>query len=128
MCDHLFVYGSLKRRFDLPAARFLREHSRFVGMAVVPGRLYDLGAYPGLVYDASERRRVRGEIVRLLDPERIWPYLDAYEGYDSAAPDEGEYRRALLPALTDDGAFVPCWMYLYRLNTRGLPMIHVQEY
>ncbi|MFO0850059.1 MAG: gamma-glutamylcyclotransferase family protein [Gemmataceae bacterium] len=57
----LFVYGTLKRGE--------RNHSRiaageFLGDAVTPPlyRVYDLGAYPGLVRDEADGLAVRGEL------------------------------------------------------------------
>ena len=48
---HLFIYGTL-----MPGLRLEAEMhgARFVGEAQVPGRLVDVGRYPGLLLDLSK--------------------------------------------------------------------------
>ena len=47
-CRHLFVYGTLRRGSGHPMSRFLAARARLLAGARVPGRLYDLGGFPGL--------------------------------------------------------------------------------
>lgn len=77
-----------------------------VGPGTVPGALYDLGEYPGLV-DTADGGRVPGLVVALPDAAAL-ARLDAYEGVD-----DGLYtRREMLVALVDGGA-CPAWVYVY---------------
>jgi gamma-glutamylcyclotransferase (GGCT)/AIG2-like uncharacterized protein YtfP len=73
----LFVYGTLKRG---QRNNRLLAGQEFVSVArTVPGyRLYDCGAYPGLVADAASGGVVQGELWRV--GEEALPDLDAYEG------------------------------------------------
>jgi gamma-glutamylcyclotransferase (GGCT)/AIG2-like uncharacterized protein YtfP len=66
MSSHLvFVYGSLRRGAGgAMAGRF--PSASFIGEATVSGRLYDLGAYPGLQLDESGAR-VIGEAYEVTD-------------------------------------------------------------
>ena len=60
-------------------ARRLRGAGRHLGVARAPGRLYDLGPYPGL---AAARRRgdwVVGDLYELAAPRALLRMLDRYE-------------------------------------------------
>ena len=75
---HVFVYGTLCRGEQRDINK-LKPDPRFVGEAFVPGTLYDLGTYPGIVLGGQGT--VRGEVYRisvelesLLDEiEEVWP-------------------------------------------------------
>jgi gamma-glutamylcyclotransferase (GGCT)/AIG2-like uncharacterized protein YtfP len=73
-----------------------------VGVGSVPGRLFDLGRYPGLV---AGRGRVRGEVYRLRDPELL-AAVDREEGYN--------FERRRTVATLADGRRVRAWIYRYR--------------
>lgn len=75
----LFVYGSLRR--DAAGNHHpLLAQARFVGHATVPGALYRVTWYPGLVPD--EDGTVHGELYELPLPlaDRMLQVLDDYEG------------------------------------------------
>lgn len=75
---HVFVYGTL-RRGDVRDITRLRPAPRFVGMASVPGVLYHLGFYPGMVLGGpgrvtGEAYAISPELERQLDEiEEVWP-------------------------------------------------------
>lgn len=79
---HVFVYGTL-RRGEQRDINLLRPAPCWVGLASVPGLLYDLGAYPGMRVGegADTRCHVHGEVYaispeleRQLDEiEEVWP-------------------------------------------------------
>ena len=105
-CVDVAVYGTLR----LPAVR------RRLGLAAVlvprgpcrlPGRLVDLGAYPGLVPGAGT---VVGELLEVTTAEAL-ATLDAYEGWDPAAPHESLFRREQIELV--DPAGRRAWAYLY---------------
>ena len=82
----LFVYGTLKRACS--------NHGQMAGQAfigparTVPGyTLYDLGGYPAIVEDASDRAGVVGEVWSI--DRAALERLDRFEGVH-----EGLYRRA----------------------------------
>jgi gamma-glutamylcyclotransferase (GGCT)/AIG2-like uncharacterized protein YtfP len=96
----LFAYGTLMRGYPLHAV--IARRTAFVGVASVPGRLLDLGRYPGLV---AGRGRVRGEIYRLRHPELL-AAVDREEGYN--------FERRRTVATLADGRRVRAWIYRYR--------------
>jgi gamma-glutamylcyclotransferase (GGCT)/AIG2-like uncharacterized protein YtfP len=93
---HLFVYGTLRRGCDNRYARLLAEQGRFVGVARIPGRLYDLGSYPGAVASDQPDQWIHGEVFSV--DNALLTALDEYEG--------AEFERAMVPA-------IGCWIYWY---------------
>ena len=75
---HVFVYGTLRAGEDNDINR-LKPRPRLVGQASVPGTLYHLGRYPGLVLTGNtpvlgEIYRISPELERVLDEiEEIYP-------------------------------------------------------
>lgn len=107
---HLFVYGTLKLGFDNYFARYLRQHSKFIEAGQLPGRLYDLGEYPGFVYQAEAKTFVRGEIFRLdRNVPQVLAALDEYEGVNMPNP---EYRKQTLKVQSASGS-IDCLVYVY---------------
>ncbi|MFO7954082.1 gamma-glutamylcyclotransferase [Thioalkalivibrio sp.] len=131
----LFVYGTLKRGFA--NHRALCRRAIKIRAASIAGAIFDLPVgYPAVqipgesilleagadpVRDAGRQRLVRkpeppgpareqvhGEWIRLPNPARTLPALDALEGV--RADGRGEYRRALVPAWTEEGPRA-LWVY-----------------
>lgn len=107
----LFTYGTLMNLFDSAIARFLQKNSIFRGAASVPGRLYDLGQYPGLWFDDQAETRVKGQVFELIAPELALPVLDHYEMVDPLHPESGEYRREQIWVKGAQDTYY-CWAYL----------------
>lgn len=74
----VFVYGTL-RRGEVRDINRLRPSPRWLGTACVPGVLYHLGEYPGVVIGAmglvcGEVYTISAELERQLDEiEEVWP-------------------------------------------------------
>jgi gamma-glutamylcyclotransferase (GGCT)/AIG2-like uncharacterized protein YtfP len=86
----LFVYGTLLR--GLSRSQMLRG-SRFLGPALLPGRLFDLGGYPGLL---AGQGLVVGEI-HLVDAPTL-QHIDRIEDFDARDPEGSLYRREAVSA------------------------------
>ncbi len=133
MSEFLFVYGTLRRAAGHPMHRALLREAEFVGLAGLPGRLYDLGSYPGAVPDAAARGRIAGELYRLPRPQAVLPPLDRYEGCTAPgdqtvpAPSE-EYRRVVCRVLREDGGSTAAWVYVYNQPCGGLVPIESGDY
>jgi len=65
---HLFVYGTL--RFEYPNPLAVKLKAIFICKGSAPGVLYDLGWYPGAVFNDDVRTRVIGEVIALGNAER----------------------------------------------------------
>ncbi len=144
----VFVYGTLKRGERNHDAYCGRAVS--VEKATVRGRLYGLPAgYPALVVpehdvravgtadptrDAAEASQhpapdtrptgtssVYGELLAFDDPQVRLPALDALEEFVPGDP-SSPYRRALIPAFTENGATRLAWAYVAKEKAgRHLP-------
>lgn len=107
--DLLFVYGTLRRGGSNDIAR-IAPAARFAGMARVRGRLYDLGAYPALLLEASDGAGwVVGELYAI--PYHEWPALDALEEPVTPQRPDGEYFKVIATVQAGDGTPRQVWTY-----------------
>jgi gamma-glutamylcyclotransferase (GGCT)/AIG2-like uncharacterized protein YtfP len=86
MSAYLFVYGTLRPGSQAPMARILEARARCLGPAKIAGRLYHLGAFPGLVEPSQPDEWALGDLYELSEPEKLLGDLDRYENGDSARP------------------------------------------
>lgn len=127
MNQNLFVYGTLLQPLATRIGRYLRANGELLGGAYAPGRLYDLGHYPGLWYEAGSIKRIYGQVYRLKAPEEVLKELDRYEGIGPAHPSQNEYRREeVLVSL--NGQPASCWCYILNHPPDGLPEIFCGNY
>ena len=117
--QHLFVYGTLRRGAAMHA--LLEPGAEWVGPARLRGRLYDLGAFPGLA-DGRSGDWVQGELYRLAgaDPAALLDALDRYEGH--------AFRRVAREAVRADGTCVAAWVYRFAGSVRGRRRIASGDY
>ena len=114
----LFVYGTLRPFVDMPMAKWLRSHARYVGQATTRGVLYDLGAYPGLRLARGRRERVVGDVYRVTNP-RVFRTLDRYEN---------EFVRERCVVKLDRGGCRIASAYRYRYAVAGAARIASGDY
>jgi len=99
----------------------LEPGTELVAAARIQGRLYDLGAFPGL---APGRRGewVHGELYRIADAEsaRLLDALDRYEGQ--------AFRREVREVEDARGARVSAWVYFFAGSVRGRRRIASGDY
>jgi gamma-glutamylcyclotransferase (GGCT)/AIG2-like uncharacterized protein YtfP len=123
--QRLFVYGTLRGDPSHEMFRILAENATFLGEGRVRGRLFSLGAYPGMVLSECEEDSVKGELYEVI-PERwgkVIEELDSYEGCGPDDPEPHEYRRSLVDVMTDSGQDVHAWAYLLERPTTHLEKI-----
>lgn len=118
MIAHLFVYGTLMSAATDDTGRAervrLAREGRSLGPATLPGLLYDLGRYPGLVEAINPTGLVHGEAFALADPAKSLDWLDAYEGIVPGEHADNEYARVERIARLATGASLPAWVYVLR--------------
>jgi gamma-glutamylcyclotransferase (GGCT)/AIG2-like uncharacterized protein YtfP len=113
--EFLFVYGTLRRgeRADINKNRLIHSVS-FIGIDQINGKMYHIGAFPGITIDLSLKDFdtsapiVIGEIYYIGD-QSVVSVLDCYESYDHEHPDKGLYNRHQV--FTKNGKIV--WVYTY---------------
>jgi pyruvate carboxylase len=108
--DLLFVYGSLRRGFELHGV-LAGLGARHVGKGSVGGRLFDLGHYCGAEPSTAAADRVHGEVYRLANPERALRVLDRAEGLRLDAPAESPYQREAVAVTLQNGTTAQAWVY-----------------
>lgn len=106
MSNLVFVYGTLRSAFDIPAALRLRESAELIGSATATGSIYRVAHYPGYRPEPAPAASgiVRGELYRMFDPPSLLALLDAYE--------DAEYARVLI-SVDCNGATHEAWIYRY---------------
>lgn len=123
----LFVYGTLmtRARGELGAdmrAR-LKETSTSLGEAAIDGRLFDMGSYPVMIAPAAPADVVHGEMLRLADPEKVFVWLDPYEGFVPGRAQGNEYERTRRTVRLANGDRQEAWVYFYVADTSRLTSI-----
>jgi len=112
----LFVYGSLLQTLGL---HHNLAGAHLLGPALTAGRLYDLGAFPGLTPGDDP---VVGELYAIDDA--TLESLDHIEGFSPSSPETSFYRRERLPVTRlGDGAVREAWTYFYNQSVRGRPRV-----
>lgn len=127
MLDKLFVYGTLLNDIHSMIANHLKTHSEMIGDATAKGKIYDLGSYPGLVYQPDNDSVVFGQVFKLDDPEDVLRTLDNYEGISNESPSNNEYLRDIIE-VNIEGKVEACWAYVYIKSTEGLKEITSGNY
>jgi gamma-glutamylcyclotransferase (GGCT)/AIG2-like uncharacterized protein YtfP len=114
--NRLFVYGTLRKAPTHVMFAILSQSARYLGPARAQGRMYDLGAYPGIIVSNHPEDHVLGELYS-LDPAqavKTWRALDEYEGCAESDPEPHEYDRTLISVVGDDGREMNAWAYVLR--------------
>jgi gamma-glutamylcyclotransferase (GGCT)/AIG2-like uncharacterized protein YtfP len=105
MPNYFAPYGTFRDQAGEPDTPAFR-HFRHVGACLIPGRLYQMGAYPALKPGPGT---VKGELIELP-----WLFdfsaLDAYENYYPNKPWACRYVRRRIRLIEPA---VVAWVYLY---------------
>ena len=111
MSTCLFIYGTLHP--DRAPAEIAAAARRLtpIGPATIRARLYNLGAYPGAILDATAPA-IPGELFTVPDAATL-AALDRYEDFRPADPAASLYLRVETTATLPDRSSKPCWVYAY---------------
>ena len=113
----LFIYGTLLPGLRLQAQM---QGAQCLGPARVPGRLVDVGRYPGLLHGQGS---VSGEVYRVSDAQLA--RLDAVEDMVPGDRAASQYWREQVTVQAGALAGQPVWTYVYNRPTEGLvPIAH----
>ncbi|MDQ1638128.1 MAG: hypothetical protein QOF62_1467 [Pyrinomonadaceae bacterium] len=123
MIKYLFLYGTLIEPEPPEEITPLVKRLPRIGTASIPGRLYDLGDYPGAVVDASANTSIHGELVELPEDETVLDSLDKYEEFDPDNPKQSLFVRRKVNARLVNGENVDAWMYVYNKQPGDAPII-----
>lgn len=126
--EHLFVCGTLRSGLVPDEVAGLMGRAPRIGVASVPGRLYDLGDYPGAVLDPDCNTKIIGEVFQLPDDGAALAALDAYEGIDPENPDDSLFVRREAEITLEGGANLNCWIYVYNRQVASATLITSGDY
>ncbi len=118
--SHFFAYGTLRR--EAPMHALLGGSARFVCEARVRGRLWDLGAYPGVTDSRFRGDQVQGELYVLAEEGRD-ALLDSLDRYEGEA-----FERAEREVVAADGQTYAAYLYVYLGSTRHARRIESGDY
>jgi gamma-glutamylcyclotransferase (GGCT)/AIG2-like uncharacterized protein YtfP len=107
----LFIYGTLHPDRAPSEIAAVARRLTPIGSATIRARLYDLGAYPGVIL-ADEADTVPGELFAVPDDATL-AALDTYEDYHPADPTNSLFLRTETVVTLDDGTQHTCWVYVY---------------
>lgn len=125
--DKLFVYGTLRRGFDLnPLLK--KSGARFMAKGRIRARLFDLGEYPGAVRAITAADFVEGELYLLTSPSRQLKILDEEEEFDSRHPKTSLFRRCLVHVMLEDGSECRAWAYFFNRSIRNAKRVPRGDY
>jgi len=126
MTDYLFVYGTLRKDYDLKLKNKVSADLQYVGQGKVGASMYDIGRYPGAVR-SSAGDEVIGDVYLVTDPDRVLGVLDKYEGI---TPDgrASEFVRKRSKIRLRNGKEVMAWVYWYAFDLSKKVKIKQKNY
>jgi gamma-glutamylcyclotransferase (GGCT)/AIG2-like uncharacterized protein YtfP len=119
--EYLFVYGTLMSGIENPINFQMAEYGEFMGLGIIPAKLYLVDYYPGAILDTQGLGTVQGEIYRLLHPKQTLKTLDTYEEYSYRQRAQSEFVRKKIEVkqLSNDEKIL-AWTYIFNRPTAAL--------
>jgi len=127
MADYLFVYGTLRKNYDLKLKNKVIRYLQYVGQGKVGASLYDIGRYPGAIRD-SRGTEVIGDLFLLTDPEKVLKVLDRYEGLSGPEDKTAEFIRKRTNVRLRSGETKKAWIYWYNFDPSNKVKIRHKDY
>lgn len=127
MAEYLFVYGTLRKNYDLKLKNRVKNQLQYVGQAKVGAVLYDLGRYPGAI-KSKGGEEVIGDVFLLTDPDKVLRILDKYEGIPEGGGKDTEFVRKKGRVQLRSGQPVNAWIYWYNARPKDKIKIRYKNY
>ena len=115
----LFVYGTLRKDYNLNLVEHLANDLKYIGKAKVNASLYDLGSYPAAIKEQGNGE-VIGDIYFVHNPAKVFCLLDEYEGE--------EYSREKEEIQLRSGKTMTAWIYWYNKKPEAKQKIKQKDY
>ena len=128
MPEYLFLYGTLKPDEADREVTDIVKRLRTLGRGRVPGKLFDLGEYPGAIVDVSSNTFVNGLVVELPLDRAALDALDRYEEFDPSNPQNSLFIRTRTTVQLVSGKSVQGWIYVYNRDPGDAPIVRGGEY
>jgi len=124
----VFFYGTLLPEFVPPAMGDVVGRLDFYDGGSVRGLLFNLGEYPGAIFDNRSNQPVYGAVFHLPEDSRLLEVLDRYEGYEPGAHTRSLFVRKRQYVDLAAGGAVECWVYEYNGSPQDAPIIASGRY
>lgn len=112
--EYLFVYGTLRSDSHSDSyRRFIAPNFTLISRATIPGKLYVIADYPGLLPAEKSTDMVIGEVHSFTAGEGQLAEIDEYEGCAVHSPKPHLYRRVQESVSLHDGSIISAWVYFY---------------
>jgi gamma-glutamylcyclotransferase (GGCT)/AIG2-like uncharacterized protein YtfP len=85
----------------------------FIGEASTQGTMFDLGDYPGAIFDPESDSEVKGEVYRLPLNSGVLKKLDEYEEFNRRSRRLSLFLREAIVVRTSEGKKLSCWAYRF---------------
>lgn len=124
VCSRIFVYGSLRKGFNHPAYKYIRDYFHFLAAAKVKGLLFDFGDFPAAIPTDTEDF-IRGELYELNHEDEFGWAMAQLDDYEGVSPEPGEvslYHRVATNAFTETEVY-DAWVYWYNGPVGDAPRI-----
>ena len=123
---NLFFYGTLLPEIASPEILPILKSLTSLGVGYMRGKLYDLGNYPGAIYDETGNWII-GRVFCLPEISLV-KFFDQHEDYDPNDQDASLFIRKNVPVQMHEGKSIHCWTYLYNQTTSRFPPIESGDY
>lgn len=112
-------YGTLRIGGGALERLGLVDSIEHLGPCLIPGRLYAVSWYPGLVMAGDGGDGVVGDLFAVPDAATVG-VVDRFEGFDVADPAGSLFRRELVSLLVPGGE---AWTYLWNGSIEGRALV-----
>ncbi len=123
MKRYLFIYGTLLPEYAPGEIAGTVNRLSCLGEASVPGRLYDLGEYPGAVLDPSAKTKIFGRVYELPDEADTLRALDSHEEFYPNDLGKSLFVRKRATVTLNNSESLPCWVYVYNRDIGGAKLL-----
>lgn len=117
--DYLFVYGTLRNKYQLKLKDRVSKELEYIGKAKVDASLFDLGRYPGAIKE-NLGSEVIGDVFLINNADKVFKILDEYEGEKFSREKEEVKLRG--------GKSLNAWVYWYNQIPDAKRKIRFKDY
>lgn len=115
--DYLVFYGTLMSMYDSLKELGAEHMVEFIGQCTFPGKLVDLGEWPGAIRDEGG---VEAELWKVIDYQ-VFRKLDPFERYDPMSPEKSYYERRTVRLIYPEN--IDAWVYYLRRPNQDAKLI-----
>lgn len=113
MNRHLFVYGTLMKKYTGYKPFNLEKYGKYICEGFIHGRLYEIDHYPGMILTNDPNEKVYGEFFLLNDFKASIHELDEYEDFFPDDLENSLYVRQIEDINVKGREFKKAWVFIF---------------